>query len=263
MKEHLDKYFTNPNIAIECFNYLKKNIKIDMNRDCIVEPSAGTGSFIVPINKLCKNSVFVDIYPENTAIIKLDYFKMFPNTKDFRKIHVVGNPPFGFKASMAIQFIKHSCTFCDTFAFILPKSFEKYSMKNTVPKNFHMVFSYILLDDSFHSKDTLYNIPCVFQIWVKRTYERTKLKKIIPTNYTFLPSCKNADVAIRRVGYYAGNVFVSALHSKNMNTHYFIKLNNKKDISKISNINISSTYNVSGPKSISKRDIIKHLNKIL
>lgn len=263
MKEYLDKYYTNPDVAMTCCNHFRKYINIDYNRDCIVEPSAGSGSFIISINKLCKNSIFIDIYPESPSIIKMNYLKIFPNTKDFKKIHVIGNPPFGFKASMAIKFIKHSCTFCDTFSFILPKSFDKYSMKNTVPKNFHLVFSFILPENSFYSNDKPYNIPCVFQIWEKRTYERSRPKKIIPTNYTFLPTCKNADFAIRRVGYYAGNVFVSKLCTKNINTHYFIKLNNKINISKISNIRMKSTNNVSGPKSISKRDIVKHLNKIL
>ena len=57
------------------------------------------------------------------------------NQNCFKKIHIIGNPPFGRQSSLAIKFIKKSAEFCDSISFILPKSFKKDSLKKHFPLN--------------------------------------------------------------------------------------------------------------------------------
>lgn len=259
-----DKYFTNSKIASLCCNLIKKHIEIDFENDLIIEPSAGSGSFIKPIKSLCQNCYFIDINPESNDILKKDYLTLEIKNNLFKKIHVIGNPPFGIRSSKAIKFIKKSCTFCDTFSFILPRSFGKPSMKKTVPLNFHLKFSYKIPENSFELPDkTSCNVPCIFQVWEKRNYLRTKPKQHKPNKYTFTKSSYQADLAVRRVGSYSGKVYKTDIEKKNINTHYFIKLDNINDINRIKDIKSIYSDFVLGAKSISKQTIIKSLNKQL
>ena len=38
-------------------------------------------------------------------------------------MHCIGNPPFGPQSSLAKKFIKESCEFCETIAFVSSKEF--------------------------------------------------------------------------------------------------------------------------------------------
>tara|TARA_Y100000389_G_C17317068_1_gene441054 strand:- start:151 stop:918 length:768 start_codon:yes stop_codon:yes gene_type:complete len=251
-----DKYYTNKKIMKKCCKIFKKNIKI-CKGDLVIEPSAGNGIFINCIKKY--NKILLDIKPENKLIKKKDYLKYnYKKIKNkYKKIHILGNPPFGKKGSLAIKFIKKSCEFCDSFSFILPRSFNKYFLKKTVPLNYHLVKYYNLPDNSFGKPYK----KCVFQIWEKRKKRRKIIKKIKPNKrYKFVSRKEKPDIAIRRVGSKSGEIYKKNLENKNINTHYFLKL--KKDI-KIGKINLKEKKETIGAYSISKMELIKKLNKIL
>jgi len=259
-----DKYYTNSKIAEKCCDILRNAININYKKDIVIEPSAGQGAFIRPIKRLCKNNLFLDICPKHFLIRKSDYLKfVFKDVSKYRKIHIVGNPPFGFKGSLAFKFIKKSAEFCNTIAFILPKSFGKISMQKSVPLNFHLIKCYELPTHSFHHNNKNYDVPSIFQIWIKKPYLRYKPVKLLPHRFVFTDNVQKADFAIRRVGVNAGHIFTKNLQTKNKNTHYFAILDRKSDKKKLKNI-ISSTKQFStGPFSISKREFIKILNKML
>jgi predicted RNA methylase len=201
----IDKFYTSPKIAAKCVEYIKRFLTIKKT-DLIIEPSAGNGVFIPLIKKLSNNYLFYDIKPDYKKIIKQNYLRLNIK-KTTQKIHVIGNPPFGRRSSLAIKFIKKSCEFCDTFSFILPKSFKKNSMQKTIPLNFHLLFQIDLPYNSFTINSNSYHVPCVFQIWVKKNYERKKQEKIISKYFNFVKKNENPDVAIRRVGINAGHDF--------------------------------------------------------
>ena len=84
----IDKYYTKESIVKKCIIKLKKYITIT-NDDLIIESSAGNGSFINQIKKLCHNYIFYDLEPENSEIIKQDYLKFnydsIPNNNLYKK----------------------------------------------------------------------------------------------------------------------------------------------------------------------------------
>ena len=106
----IDKYYTKKNIANECIELVKKNIIISKN-DLIIEPSAGNGSFIDGIKTLSVNFKFYDLEPEHNEILKQNFLELnHENLKqENTNIHIIGNPPFGRQASLAIKFIKKCC----------------------------------------------------------------------------------------------------------------------------------------------------------
>lgn len=259
----IDKFYTNPNIAKICIKLIKKFLNINEN-DLIIEPSAGNGSFIKFIKQLSNNYKFYDIEPDNKEIIKQDYLKLdFDKFKNkYKKIHVIGNPPFGRQSSLAIKFIKKSCNFCNSISFILPKSFKKESMQKYFQKNFHLIHQEDLPEKSFLVNDVKYDVPCIFQIWKKKSKFRKIPKKLIPINFSFVKKTDDPDISFRRVGINAGNVS-KKIKDKSEQSHYFIKFSNKKNIN-IDELNkiVFDFNNTIGSKSIGKQELIEKFNII-
>ena len=186
----IDKYYTKDRVVETCLAAFKTHVKIG-KKDLCIEPSAGNGSFIPGIKALFKQYRFYDLEPEHAEIIKQDYLlfnadALIDPSETIGKIHVIGNPPFGRQSSLAIKFIKKSCEFCNSIAFILPKSFKKDSLQKTFPLNFHLILETDLPDKAFLVDDVEHNVPSVFQIWVKSKVERAPVEKLVPMHFTFV-----------------------------------------------------------------------------
>lgn len=154
----LDKFYTKPEVAYQCVDWLKKYYNI--NYIYFLEPSAGDGSFI---KYLTKYEAY-DIVPENSNIIKQDFLTLTTTSADF----AVGNPPFGKRSSLALLFLNHSAELCDAIAFILPVSFMKWSVQKQINKDLKLVDYFYLEPNSFTDKGKDFSIRCVFQLWVKK-----------------------------------------------------------------------------------------------
>ena len=265
-----DKYYTNNDIVKYCLNKVKKNIKIT-NNDLCIEPSAGNGAFIKEIKKVFNNYKFYDLEPEHKEIIQQNYFTFdinnvinTTNTTN-KKIHVIGNPPFGRQSTIPIKFRHKSATFCDTISFILPKSFKKDSLKKHFPLNFHLIYEDELPKDSFKINNIPHSVSCIFQIWEKKTTRRILPEKLIPKKFSFVKKEEPHDLSFRRVGVYAGRIDKQT-ENKSPQSHYFIKFNfllTDTLYEKFKNINYSKKNDTVGPKSISKQELIKEFNKII
>jgi len=263
----IDKYYTTNTAVTKCMKLITEHIEIN-EADLCIEPSAGNGSFIAYIKKVFANYKFYDLEPENNEIIKQDYLTFDYDTlikKKYNKTHIIGNPPFGRQSSLAIKFIKKSCEYCDSISFILPKSFKKDSLKKHYPINFHLEYEYDLPDNSFIVDDKSFDVPCVFQIWVKKDTPRIVPKKLVPTKYKFVKKDEPHDISFRRVGVYAGTIDRQT-EKKSTQSHYFIKCDNiltNKLFTRLSNINYNCKDHTVGPKSISKQELMKEFNMII
>jgi hypothetical protein len=273
-----DKFYTCQSAVELCLNLVQEHITIAVDEDLIIEPSAGNGAFISHIHELSNKILFYDIEPDNEAIIKQDFLELdTSNFTDFPKVHCIGNPPFGRQSSLAIQFIKKACEFCDTVSFILPKSFKKPSLKKSFPLNFHLVAEIDLPEKSFLVNDREYNVDTVFQIWIKQDSLRELPKDIEPCGFVFTkmdkqdPDPSNShsyshspDISFRRVGVYAGKIDTDV--NKSVQSHYFIKFTNGKslgeNLEQLKQVTFAHNNTV-GPKSISKQELIAEFNKYL
>ena len=262
----IDKYYTKDNVVELCLNNVKKYIEINSD-DLIIEPSAGNGSFISGIKSITNNYKFYDFEPDNEEIIKQDYleYDYVSARETYSKIHIIGNPPFGRQSSLAIKFIKKSCEFCTSVSFILPKSFKKDSLKKTFPLIFHLICEIDLPDKAFIVDGLEHNVPCIFQIWEKKSINRVVNEKLQPINFIFVEKTENPDISFRRVGVNAG-IIDEKIDEKSIQSHYFIKFTNGKTLTtNISNLS-SICYefnNTVGPKSISKQELIFKFNSLL
>lgn len=83
----------------------------------------------------------------------------------------IGNPPFGNRSKLAIDFFNKASTMSNVIAFIVPVSFMKWSVQKNLNSQFAL-HSYIYLEpESFLSNGEPYSVRTVFQIWVKKGSE--------------------------------------------------------------------------------------------
>jgi hypothetical protein len=270
----IDKYYTKQNVVNNCIDLIKTHLTITKD-DFIIEPSAGNGAFIPSIKQLTNHFKFYDLEPEHNDIIQQNFldFDYTQFKKDYNKIHIIGNPPFGRQSSSAIKFIKKCCEFASSISFILPKSFKKDSMKKRFTKHFHLIHEIDLLDNSFLVNGNESDVPCVFQIWeYNQTTPRAIITKLEPIDFEFVKKTDTPDISFRRVGVNAGTIMTD-IEDKSEQSHYFIKFTNKNEtnnedneldetIEKLKNIKFNFNNTV-GPKSISKQELILEFNKLL
>jgi predicted RNA methylase len=267
-RDTIDKFYTKENIVKECISNIQNHINIS-KRDVLLEPSAGNGRFLTQLKQkfpFCK-IIGIDISPDIEEIQKQD-FLTYSNNHENKNVHVIGNPPFGKQSSMAKQFIKKSCKFAKTICFILPKSFKKQSVQEqSFDKYFHLIYSKDLPENSFTIDDRECNVPCVFQIWIKKTTMRPVCEKIIENGYIFTKRNEAPDFSLRRVGVYAGKLSKDIV-DKSVESHYFIKITGleiSKDVffEKYNNEALYDRDNTVGPRSISKEEVKHVLNNII
>jgi len=251
-KYGLDQFYTKKDVVIKCLGYLNLD-----EFDTIIEPSAGDGAFLNEI--IHKNKIGYDIEPKSDIILKQDYLTL--NVENFvnKKTLVVGNPPFGRNSKMALAFIKKSI-FADTIAFILPKGFKKRSMIDKIPLNYEILIIEDLDNDNFIFEGSDYFVPCVWMVMKKTDKLRDKEKKIKPKKFTFVDKI-HANLAIRRVGVNAGKPFLDVNVSEQ--SHYFIHVENPDELFKKINKDLFSHNDTTGPRSISKNELINILDKEL
>lgn len=164
-KNEFDEYFTKPGVARFLF---EKTCKIISKYDNIekftwLEPSVGDGCFykILP-----KNKIGIDINKTDFDTLQINFLKYeIPNMP----LIVIGNPPFGHRGVLALEFMKHAQN-VDYIAFILPMFFQslgKGSIRYRV-KKLNLLHEELLPNNSFYTPDGKdVDVKCCFQIWSK------------------------------------------------------------------------------------------------
>ncbi|WP_162982241.1 SAM-dependent methyltransferase [Helicobacter labacensis] len=162
---HFDEYFTKAEIARELVSRAQAIIANyeDLNKYTWLEPSVGDGCFY---NLLPDPKIGIDIKANSPEILQMDYldFKL-PNSP----LIVIGNPPFGHRGVLALEFIKHSRG-ADFVCFILPMFFQslgKGSARYRV-QDFHLLHEESLPKNAFYlGNGREKDVKCCFQVWSK------------------------------------------------------------------------------------------------
>lgn len=254
----LDDYYTDPIYATHCVEITKKRAKrLTINN--VVEPSAGDGAFYKGIKKVYKSkTIFMyDLEPKADYIEKMDFFNVVltPDTL------VIGNPPFGFSAGLAIKFFNHAANFkVKLIAFILPKTFKKDSVKTKLNKNYHLLYEEDCPKNCFLLDGKVHDVPCTFQIWKYLKKERNDKLWSVTNDWIEFTKPEEAEFCIRRVGGRSGKVLEGDLLQYSITSTYFCKEKIVGAKEAIKNINFSEIINsTAGVRSLSKRELHKKL----
>lgn len=175
----LDRYFTDPDIANECYSSLQSVMESNASNPSdftFVEPGVGNGAFYDLLPE--SNRLGIDIMPMREEFIQQDFLTWSP-ADEGRKYAVIGNPPFGYRAWLALAFLNHSASFAEYIGFILPMSFQsdgKGSPKLRV-KGSELVLSEPLPSNAFaHPDGKPVKLNSLWQIW-KRGENRANHRK--------------------------------------------------------------------------------------
>ena len=259
-KAYIKDQFYTPNIlSTFCINLYSKVVTVSKSDDIIIEPSAGSGAFIPGIKALCNNTVFIDVDPKHSAVDVADFLNFNIDLSKFKKVHILGNPPF----SLIKKFIKKGTGIANTIGFILPLSFRKDSRKKLFPLNYHCIHETILLNNKFMFQGTLKTIPTVFQIWEKQLVKRISSPLVSSKYIRFVKKNNNPVLAFRRVGSRCGEISLE-IQDKCESSFYFIKLINGLDILTFCEAYKKVVFfheNTVGPKSISQQELLLALSR--
>jgi len=156
-----------------------------------LEPAGGSGSFITALRKEgIENIQSVDLYPKFKGVARKNFLEHKP--KDSNLV-TISNPPFGRNNALSIPFFNHASLFSDYIAFLVPRSWRKWSVEN---------------------------------IWKKEPIPRAKT--LVPDNSLIEKTTpRKADVAIRVFGYGCGQILSEFPRVKNT-TLMFLKVKNRK-----------------------------------
>lgn len=209
-KNDLDQYYTNPDVAYDCWENI---LKVFDKTSSFFEPSAGMGVFL----REDLNITAVDLEPKVSGIEMKDFFTV--DKMSLKGKVVVGNPPYGWASSLALRFINHSSE-AEGVCFILPRTFKKVLFQQKIDDNLHLVFEKDLPFKSFNLNGEPYDVPSCFQIWKRLPYKRDKISY---DNLITAGTDKDYDINIRRVGGRAGKIVSDSDYTKS--TTYRVKLN--------------------------------------
>lgn len=228
-KFNLDKLYTKLNVAHSCV------AQLDLSKfDLIIEPSVGAGAFVKAIPSSYEGAVLCyDIEPEFDGAITQNWFDFDPESiKDYKKVLVLGNPPFGVRNKLSLDFILKACTLLNlhTIAFILPNVYNKHTLQSKIPKDLKLVSVTPLNANSFEYKGDPYKIPTSFYIFSK---EGEVDLRFDPALYT-----ETDDFVYASATDYDFFVMGAAPHvvkdkPSNTNRGYYIKVKPEKQIKNI------------------------------
>lgn len=179
----LDQFFTRHEVADQCYRNLCRWMGEDgarIEQYKFVEPSAGTGAFydLLPENR----RIGLDVYPFRPEYEHIDFLSWSPPQNGYR-LAVVGNPPFGYRAWLALAFMNHAAEFADYVGMILPMAFQsdgKGSPKHRV-EGLRLVHMETLPNNSFvDAEGKPAKINALWQVWQRGV-----------NNAGHSPSCSN------------------------------------------------------------------------
>ena len=260
---NFEQFFTKEDLAKKCVDFTLEHIKNIQN---IIEPSAGGGVFL---KFLPKNTISMDILPLNDQIKKQDFLKYSPQL--IGKTLVIGNPPFGARASLARKFILHSAKFADVIAFILPRSFNKSTFQKFFPKNYHLI-NWFLCEDFETPSGVPVKIKCVFQIWEKRDTERYIQDTVYDTDDFILKHAHFSQKTSSEIEYFkskfdykipqVGTFKLSNASDFTSGSYWFIKIKNQVAMKYLEKLNFDFLNNCNSMfMSRSKNDILRAYNE--
>lgn len=185
--KELDQFYTTPEVAILCVDKLRSFLggEYDLSTTRFLEPSAGLGAFLDALDQCGYSWVAGDLDPHHDGVVQQDFLGDYDWGLSRDDI-VIGNPPFGKRSVLAVNFINKGLELADTVAFILPIQFNKYLTQKRINKDARLVYSDILNPESFTFNGKPYKVRSVFQVWTLREDlgENIRILQAPPTKHS-------------------------------------------------------------------------------
>jgi len=257
-----EQFYTPKELAKTLSNRVAQVIGGLTNRT-VLEPAGGTGSFVTAAKELgAKKVLSFDIEPKADGVILADF--LTNEIKGITDAVTISNPPFGRNNSLSIPFFNKAAKHSQYIAFIVPRSWRKWSVINRLDRNFHLIHDEDLaidyVDETGHTLWQKARLNTCFQIWEKRETQR-ELIKVKDFGLITKVSPLDADVALTVFGYSCGKVRTEFERIPN-STVMFLKLNDKRVLASLNRVDFSKFYrNTAYTEALSLQEIRYLLNQ--
>ena len=215
-----EQYYTPIKTASHCVQVLDTYA----SADTYLEPAGGTGAFLHALTG--RNVISYDIEPKADNIQQVDSF-LNVDLSHLSNVITISNPPFGRNHALSVPFFNHAASCSNYIAFIIPKSWRKWSVINRLNQHFHLIHDEDLTVD-FHyldqRKSSTGKLNTIFQIW-QRKQELRPLVTIVDHNFiTKVKDPTQADLALTIFGRGCGLVR-SEFESESKTTQMYLQVN--------------------------------------
>ncbi len=236
-----EQFYTPTELSLQLTMKVAEHIK-DFQDRTVIEPAGGTGSFIKAAKSLgIKKVLSFDIEPKADEVIEADFLDA--NLKVSNAV-TISNPPFGRNNSLSIPFFNKAAQHSEYIAFIVPRSWRKWSVINRLNRYFHLIHDEDLaidyVDDSGEMVWQKARLNTCFQIWKREDYQR-ELVKVEDHGLVSKVKPDEADIALTVFGYGCGKVKTSFDRVPNT-TVMFLKVHDKRVIPALNKVDFSRFY---------------------
>ena len=204
-KTGVEQYYTPTDLALELS---AKLVEVTGLNRAFFEPAGGNGSFLSALEQLgAKNIDAVDLYPKHPKVKRADFLDYQPKGKD---LVTVSNPPFGRNNSLSIPFFNKAANHSEYIAFLVPRSWRKWSVQNRLDRRFHLLSDQEVavnyVTDTGLRIGKANDLRTCFQIW-QRKDELRPIVKVQDLGLVKKCSPEQADIAIRVFGFGCGRSY--------------------------------------------------------
>jgi predicted RNA methylase len=204
-KTGVEQYYTPKDLAR---NLSEELIAITGSDRSFIEPAGGNGSFVTALESLGVEEIeAVDLYPKHPRVKSADFLSHNPKGRD---LVTISNPPFGRNNSLSIPFFNHAANHSEYIAFLVPRSWRKWSVQNRLDRRFHLIsdrdVAVNYVTDTGERIGANNDLRTCFQIWQRQDSLRPLIRV---QDQGLVKKCKpeTADIAIRVFGFGCGKSY--------------------------------------------------------
>lgn len=204
-KTGVEQYYTPKDLAR---NLSEELIAITGSDRSFLEPAGGNGSFVSALESLGVEKIqAVDLYPKHPRVKNANFLTHNPKGSN---LVTISNPPFGRNNSLSIPFFNHAANHSEYIAFLVPRSWRKWSVQNRLDRRFHLIsdrdVAVNYVTDTGERIGANNDLRTCFQIWQRQDTLRPLIRV---QDQGLVKKCKpeTADIAIRVFGFGCGKSY--------------------------------------------------------
>lgn len=237
-----EQYYTPKPVALEVLDRVLKITKAESQT--FLEPAAGAGAFVEAAKqKGFSEIIAMDIEPKHADVVKANFLERNPRVQN---AVCVTNPPFGRNNALSIPFFNKAAKHSDVIAFIVPRSWRKWSVLNRLDQNFALIDDWDLNVDYVDEFDSevhgVGNLRTCVQVWQKVPGYQRNLVKIEDLGLFEKTTPEKADISFTQFGFGAGS-FSQNFERVPNTTKAFLKLTHPRTLEALKAVDYSKFRN--------------------
>ncbi len=257
-----EQFYTPTDLAERLVGELRDVVGSLENRT-VLEPAGGTGAFIkAALAAGAPRVVSFDIEPKFEGVIHADFLNQ---TLDLQDALALSNPPFGRNNALSIPFFNKAANHCEYIAFVVPRSWRKWSVLNRLDRRFHLVADHDIqvdyVDEAGELLSRQLRLNTCFQIWRRDETRQRPIYRVTDMGLIQKTTPEDADIALDVFGFNCGKVNTEIVRKPN-STKMFLKLVHPEALSALQQVDFSRFYrNTAYTEALSLQEINYLLNE--